>query len=180
MTFIKKLEFNIDIVRVQQEFTDLINQIGWPDNQIGVKHRPNAEAPWTDAISSLYDEKLHKFTSKESDFTEWNPIGEYTRHVIEELGKIENKTFGRIRFMRLMSKTGLSIHADFEKRYHLVLNTNPCALFGEYTGGAVAATCYHIPADGHFYHVDTTRKHFVYNGGWEPRIHLVICEVESP
>jgi hypothetical protein len=42
----------------------------------------------------------------------------------------------------------------------------------------VSAKCYHIPADGYFYKVDTTKDHFVYNGGWEPRIHLVICEAE--
>jgi hypothetical protein len=80
--------------------------------------------------------------------------------------------------MRLMPKTGLSIHADVEQRYHFVLNTSPAALFGEYIGDAdLAAKCYHLPEDGHFYHVDTTKPHFVYNGGWEPRIHLVICKV---
>jgi len=39
----------------------------------------------------------------------------------------------------------------------------------------LSAKCYNIPADGSFYRVDTTKEHFVYNGGWEPRIHLVIC-----
>ena len=78
--------------------------------------------------------------------------------------------------MRLMPKTGLTVHADFEMRYHYALVTNPNAFFGEKGGeNDVAATCYHIPADGNFYRVDTTRHHFVYNGGWEPRIHLVIC-----
>lgn len=188
MNFIKKLDFSVDIEKVQQELSATIEQIGWPEqqiindkyyspNQLGLTYRPNAEFPWIDATGSLYDEKLHKFIAKEEDFTEWNPIGNYTKQIIEELGVRENKKFGRVRYMQLMPKTGLSIHADLETRYHLVIKTNPGALFGEYTGEEVAARCYHVPADGHFYHVDTTRKHFVYNGGWEPRIHLVICEI---
>ena len=76
--------------------------------------------------------------------------------------------------MLLEPKKGLSIHKDFDFRYHLVLNTNANALFGETMQGDVKAVCYHIPADGHVYKVDTTREHFVYNGGWEDRIHLVI------
>jgi hypothetical protein len=32
----------------------------------------------------------------------------------------------------------------------------------------------HLPKDGYFYCVDTTQEHFVYNGGKEERIHLVI------
>jgi uncharacterized RmlC-like cupin family protein len=80
--------------------------------------------------------------------------------------------------MRLMPKTGLTVHADFETRYHYVIKTNPNAFFGEkIEENEVAAVCYHMPADGHFYHVDTTRPHFVYNGSFEPRIHLVICKV---
>jgi hypothetical protein len=78
--------------------------------------------------------------------------------------------------MRLMPKTGLSVHADFECRYHYVLETNKYAYFGEAVNdNELSAKCYNIPADGSFYRVDTTKEHFVYNGGWEPRIHLVIC-----
>jgi hypothetical protein len=188
MNFITKLKFNVDLLKVEQELATLLETVPWPvqqtindicypANQLGAKYRPNAKFPWIDASGSLYDSKLNKFTSREADFTEWNPIGSYTRQVIEELGRTENKTFGRVRFMRLMPKTGLSIHSDFETRYHLSLQTNPGALFGEFTGEEIAAKCYHIPSDGHFYHVDTTRRHFVYNGGWEPRIHLVINEI---
>jgi hypothetical protein len=153
-----------------------------PGNQLGITHRPGVENIWLDASGSLYDKNLQKFTGKESEFTEWNKyLPSYTKSIIQELSNYENTTFGRIRFMRLMPKTGLSVHPDFEHRYHLALETNKYAYFGEHIGSSdVAAKCYHIPADSYFYKVDTTREHFVYNGGWEPRIHLVICEANDP
>jgi hypothetical protein len=78
-----------------------------------------------------------------------------------------------------MPKSGLSVHPDFEHRYHLSIVTNKYSYFGEHVGETdVSAKCYHIPSDGYFYKVDTTREHFVYNGGWEPRIHLVLCEAK--
>jgi hypothetical protein len=150
----------------------------YPANQIGLTYRPDAELPWRDASGSLFNRDTKEFEGRESDFILWNDVGDYTRIVINELGELTGKKFGRIRYMRQDSKCGLSVHADFERRYHIVLETNPYAFFGDATvDGEVTAKCYHIPADGHFYHVDTTRQHFVYNGGWTSRIHLVICEV---
>lgn len=189
MNFITKTLHTCDLEKIKQDLQSILSIYPWPamvpdqllpGNQIGLTHRPDAENIWLDGSGSLYDKKLKEFVGKESDFSLWNPnVPSYTRKVLEELAESEQTKFGRIRFMRLMPKTGLSIHADFERRYHLVIETNPNALFGEKViDDQLAAKCYHIPADGHFYKVDTTREHFVYNGGWEPRIHLVMCEAE--
>jgi hypothetical protein len=116
---------------------------------------------------------------KETDFTEWNSVGAYTKSVIDELATSMGVKFGRIRYMRLLPKTGLSVHPDFEPRYHLVLKTNPYAYYLDCTpDNEVQAKCYHIPADGFFYKVDTLRNHSVFNGGWENRIHLVLTEIK--
>jgi hypothetical protein len=187
MKFITKTESSCDLEKIKQDLNSVLSIYPWPNmtpeklmpgNQIGLTHRPNAEDVWLDSSGSLYDKKLKEFVGAESDFSLWNPhTPTYTRQVLEALSIAEKTKFGRIRFMRLMPKTGLSIHADFEKRYHLVIETNTNALFGEkVVDDELAAKCYHIPADGYFYKVDTTKDHFVYNGGWEPRIHLVICE----
>ena len=45
----------------------------------------------------------------------------------------------------------------------------------EYLG--IKANCYHLPMDGQWYKVDTTKTHWVYNGGDSPRIHLVVCAI---
>jgi hypothetical protein len=186
--FIEKINFKVDLDKMILDLSKIESDIGWPDyfesngrayhaNQIGLTYRPKAEYPWNDASGSLYDKELKHFVGKESDFTEWNSVGDYTRQVIEELSDCLKTNFGRIRYMKLMPKSGLSVHSDFEIRYHLVLKTNPYSYFGEEVNDQdISAKCYHIPADSHFYKVDTLKNHFVFNGGWEPRIHLVLTE----
>ena len=96
-------------------------------------------------------------------------------YILNELCKLQNIKIGRARFMRLLPKTGLTVHADNSERYHLVINTNKDAFIAQtMNNGGIAAVCYHIPADGYFYKVDTTKRHFVYNGGQVDRIHLVV------
>lgn len=189
MKFIEKLNLNVDIDQAKQDLSTILSLCPWPErtvvdgqiypaNQLGLTHRPNTANPWIDAGGSLVDPKTGTVYGKESDFSVLNPqVPVYTKQILDQLAMHEGVSFGRIRFMRLMPKTGLTIHADSEARYHLVYETNKGALFGHYTGeDPEVAKCYHIPADGHFYKVDTRLPHFVYNGGWEPRVHLVICE----
>lgn len=189
--FIEKLNLTADTATMITDLETVLSTVPWPEqkivdgnrvyhaNQIGLTYRAGSTHPWFDASGSLYDSDLKHFTGKETDFTEWNSVGEYTRTHILKLGEQLGIKFGRIRYMRLMPKTGLSVHFDFEPRYHYVLKTNQYAYFGRsQPEGDLAAKCYHIPADGHFYKVDTTKEHFVFNGGWEPRIHLVIAEAK--
>lgn len=187
MNFIEKLDFTADLDKMSNDLNSFIDINPWPEttymvndkkyhaNQLGLTYRPNCDDKLGDAGGSLVDPIAKKFISKESDFTEWNNVGSYTKEIIDNLSKFTGETFGRIRYMRLMPKTGLSVHKDFEPRYHYVFKTNKYAYFGESLDTELAAKCYHIPSDGFFYKVDTTREHFVFNGGWEPRIHLVIC-----
>ncbi len=188
MKFITKTNCTADFNLMKSDLDTLLIKYPWPvedihkktpGNQIGVTHRPGAEDPYLDAMGGLYDKATNTFIAKESDFSEFNSnVGTYTQQAIKDLAAREGITLGRIRYMRLMPKTGLSVHPDFEARYHFVLETNQYAMFGDATpDDDLCAKCYHIPADGHFYKVDTTRPHFVYNGGWEPRIHLVVCAV---
>lgn len=191
MDFITKTNFTADHRQMHQDMLDFINNAGgWPEaqtingkyysgNQVGLKCRRDAEFPLLDSIGSLYDKENKVFLSTERDFSQWvDNVPTYTRERIEDLELYRGIKFGRIRYMRLMTKTGLSVHFDTETRYHYVLDTNINSFFGEKTEGELAARCYHLPADNCFYHVDTTRKHFVYNGGWEPRIHLVLNVIE--
>jgi hypothetical protein len=190
MTFIRKLEFFADHSKMLADLETILKMFPWPaddlvkqsaGNQISITHRPGAVNQWLDGSGSLVNRSTGEILGYESDFSNFNDfLPEYTRQILESLKITQNSNFGRIRYMRLMPKTGLSIHTDVEQRFHYVLKTSPGALFGEYLGGEeTAATCHHIPADGHFYHVDTTRPHFVYNGSWEPRIHLVICKTSQ-
>jgi len=187
MNFIEKTNFTAAYTQMKQDLTTLLDRVGgWPQdqtingkfysgNQLSIKHRPNAEYPILDGVGNLYDFEKQKFHSLETDFTEYlNELPDFTKTVIQQLEDNEKVKFGRIRYMRLPKKRGLSVHRDYELRYHYVFDTNPNSFFGEKTEGEVTAQCYHIPNDGYFYKVDVTRDHFVYNGGWEDRIHLVL------
>jgi hypothetical protein len=175
--YIEKLNLTADLDKVQSDLDEVLKTTDWiPHNQIGIKHRHNADNIWKDAVGGLFSPTGERLAN-ESDFSFWSwPSANYTQSIIEELEQLENFKTGRIRFMRQMPKTGLSIHYDFDIRYHLVLDTNPGALFGFSTEGTEeVARCYHVPRDGHFYKIDTRNRHFVYNSGADPRIHLVIC-----
>jgi hypothetical protein len=180
---INKTSITVDLEQMRKDLEHVLTLQDWPNpppfsklphNQICLNHQEGSTNPWLEGSGSLRDSGLI-----EADFTVFNKdLPEYTRTILEDLAKKEGTTFGRIRYMRLPSKSGLSVHYDAEQRYHLVLHTNRFAMFGHvYEGDDELGKVYHIPADGSFYKVDTTLPHFVYNGGWEDRIHLVICAI---
>lgn len=183
---INKLDFQVDMVQIKKDFDSVLLKAPWPQsplgtdlvgNQISLRHRPEHE-DWYDGIGSLKDKDGVEF-AKEEDFSVWHKdVPEYTKTVLEQLSEKNQVKFGRIRYMRLLGKTGLRVHYDFEYRYHLAVITNRFAMFGYYYEGKEpeVATCYHIPNNGHFYMVDTRLPHFVYNGSWDDRVHLV-CSV---
>jgi hypothetical protein len=186
---ISKTQFSVNIEQINQDLNTVLTNVSWPEsplgtdlvaNQISLKHRPGHE-DWLDGIGSLKNKEGKEF-AKESDFSVWNAnVPEYTKSVLDEFQKSNNIKFGRIRYMRLMGKTGLRVHMDFEHRYHLAIVTNRFSMFGYYyeEKELEVAKCYHIPADGHFYIVDTRLPHFVYNGSLEERIHLVCSLIEQ-
>jgi hypothetical protein len=175
-----------DVARCNEELDELLHIAPWGDkNQIGLNCRNGATNRWYDAVGGLSNANSPAYGGKETDFTIWNiDIQSYIRGQLEQLKEHLGVEFGRIRIMRLMPHHGLSIHRDHEVRYHLVLKTNNKALFGEvsqeYAGSSdvpVYGLNYHIPMDGNWYEVDTTKYHWVYNGGEQERIHLVVCGV---
>jgi hypothetical protein len=185
--FLKKLSIQSDRRQVLSELGTVLQAREWGEsNQIGLRHRPGATDRWGDAIGSLYNRRDNIKLDAETSFTEWTIEGDwYTRQQIELLQTTLGVQIGRVRFMRLLPKCGLSVHRDDEVRYHLVLKTNPKAYMArasnfvipQNSAEPVVATCYHMPADGHWWRVDTRETHWVYNGGDEERIHLVVCGV---
>ena len=176
---IEKLDFKANMQDVLNDIDTITSMSPWDDDhQIGLTHRPNATNLWKDAVGSLYTNDGRSTGVSEQDFTELNPqIPEKFRTLLLDFAQSQNIKLGRVRIMRALSKRGLTVHRDTSVRYHLVLKTNIDSFFGfrdlKQTNG-VAAHCYHMPSDGHFYKVDTTRFHFIYNGGKTERIHLVI------
>lgn len=179
--FIEKLKLTADIEQVNRDLEQILTYTKWgTENQIGLTHRAQPKADvWKDCIGSLYDRETGLDIANEAEFNTVNSlVPEYLLSKLNELASSENFKMGRVRLMRLPSKAGLTVHADTSVRYHLVLKTNPTAYMAQaFKAGNIGAVCFHMPADGYFYKVDTTKHHFVYNGGLEYRIHLVVCPI---
>ena len=180
MNFIERLPLTASKDRINEDLSSILGMTQWePANQIGLRHRPGCHDQWTDSYGGLFDRITKERLSNEEDFSTWNDgTPDYTKMALGLLADCEKIRFGRIRFMRLMPKTGLSIHVDEQVRYHFVLETHKDAIFCECLENSPIRTIgYNILDDGHWYRVDTRRSHFVYNGGWTPRTHLVVCPV---
>lgn len=181
--FIKRLSITSDITEMNQSLDDILAITNWGDkNQIGLNYRDGAVDPWHDAAGSLYNRDTGDFISDEFSFNCWNKLPQYLKEQLKNLVLNENIKVGRVRFMRLLPKTGLSVHKDREFRYHFVLKTNAHAYIAhevskklDISDVPVTGITYHLPCDGYWYKVDTTQVHYVYNGGSEERIHLVVC-----
>jgi hypothetical protein len=182
---IKKLSLQSNLALCQQISSDIEASVGWGHtNQIGLRCKINSVNPWFDSAGSLYNQETNSHVSSEYDFTVWNLDSDnYLRQQIEKLQELEKFSIGRVRIMNLLPLKGLSVHRDNEVRYHLVLKTNPKAYFSfsdkiEVSSNDVTeiGKFYHIPSDGHWYFVDTTKHHWVFNGHKkENRIHIVVC-----
>ena len=173
--FIKKVIHEVDRAQMLEDLETVLALSPWSaTNQIGLTHRPGAQDPWQDAVGSLYDYEQQILHSKESEYSEWNAqCPEYTKTIIQQVAAQNSAGIGRVRYMRLMPKAGLTVHRDAEYRLHYVLQTNPYSYVCNHMENA--ALCRHLPDDNSFHLVDTTQDHFVYNGGKTERIHLVIC-----
>jgi len=184
MNFKTKTSIVADIEKLKKDLDHVLSYCSWNwsdqagiGNSIGLNHRPGAKNQWIDNWGSLIDTKTGERKASESDFSTWNDSApNYTTSIIESLAEVEQFKIGRVRYLRLEKKTGLTVHKDFEPRYHIALKTTPHAFFGKVVNDSeLTAKCFNIPEDGYFYRMDTRQEHFVYNGSWEDRIHLVVC-----
>ena len=144
---------NIDIERILLE----LEMLPTYDTQIGLQTVPGITDPFY-ATGRITD-KQHK----ETDFTEFLFDMKYTNSILKE-----NNVY-RARVMRMKPKTCYTYHQDYTKRFHIPLITNEnCFML-------IENEAIHLPADGSYYIVDTTKKHTAINASLEDRIHIVGC-----
>ena len=83
---------------------------------------------------------------------------------------IEEHDLVRTRVMHLKPKTGYYWHKDATHRIHIPVRTDP-SCFLVFEDGVI-----HLPADGSWYDVDTTKYHSALNGSKIIRTHIVGCK----
>ena len=181
----KKIDFDIDIKKLQEESEKLFSQgLTHPrvPTQIGLTYEDeNCPNKFIDAVGSLdYDymsdlgdptvtgqmppRRERKVTEK--DFNKIVPelVGTYLGDLLAQL--IEQFDIGRTRLMLLKPKTCLTWHKDSTYRMHIPIITNEGCIM-------VWDNCtVHMP-EGSLYWVNTTFPHTAFNGTFKDRIHLV-------
>lgn len=170
---LRKLNIHFDITAIQEAYEHAVNKIGFSGdliNCISITHSEGSESDtrgifWTKNES--YEEiQVERFVNEDA-YRVFEPLlmDTYFKNVYDVLSQHYN--LGRVRILKLDSRTSLSYHRDPEARLHVPIITNPGALM------IVDEKAYHMHADGGVYYVDTTKYHTALNGGNEPRIHLV-------
>jgi len=169
----RKLNIHFDIAAVKEAYEYAVTEIGFSSdvvNCISVTRTNQLEVNprgifWT--RDENYNEiQVERFVNEEA-YKIFEPLlmNTYIKNVYDVLS--QHYKLGRVRILRLDSRSSLSYHRDPEARLHVPVVTNPGALM------IVEEEAHHMKADGSVYYVDTTKYHTALNGGNKPRIHLV-------
>lgn len=169
----RKLNIHFDIDLLKEAYRVAEVDIGFSGkmvNCISLTHSDTTETDkrgifWT--MNDSYEEIQVERRVNEDAYKIFEPLlmRTYFKNVYDVLSR--HYKLGRVRILKLDSRTSLSYHRDPEARLHVPIITNPGALM------IVDKEAHHMHADGSTYYVDTTRYHTALNGGNEPRVHLV-------
>ena len=169
----RKLSIYFDIDAIREAYRVAVEDIGFSGqmvNCISLTHSESDKADprgifWT--MNESYEEvQVERFVNEKA-YKVFEPLlmNTYFKNVYDGLS--QHFRLGRVRILKLDSRSSLSYHRDPEARLHIPIITNPGALM------IVDKDAHHMKADGSVYYVDTTKYHTALNGGNEPRVHLV-------
>lgn len=169
----RKLNIHFDIGAIREAYRIAVEDIGFSGkivNCISLIHSDSDKPDprgifWT--MNNNYEEvQVERFVDEEA-YRVFEPIlmNTYLKNVYDTLS--QHFRLGRVRILKLDSRTSLSYHRDPEARLHIPIITNPGALM------IVDREAHHMHADGSVYYVDTTKYHTALNGGADPRVHIV-------
>lgn len=180
--FIEKIEtLQVDYTKMREDYIKVLSLAlpeGWDQSAILESKQINLRGK--DFLPTFNSEDADPKNAKilgEKMFSYWNEgTPKYTRDVIDELCYITGFKLTRARYLCQAPGRGLSVHRDPGVRFHFVMDTNPQSLFFNVKGEPFQNNLdtYHLPVCNHFYRIDTTQDHFVYNAGHTNRVHLVI------
>ena len=178
--FIKKIEeLQVDYTQMRDDYEKVISLClpnGWDTDTIAngtnIHLRGDNFLDTTINIKSHTDDTSWEAMLKSMSF--WNEqTPNYTSNIIDELSELVGKKFIRARYLCQGPAAGYPVHVDSSTRYHFPIVTNPYSFLASVSEDDTIHPV-HLPTGNHFYEVDTLSKHFVYNAGAEPRVHLVI------
>jgi hypothetical protein len=164
---LSRTDIRVDLERMRALVAPL--QPLYRGNRLFVTSRPGAADPLHDGDGWLPEGE------SEAAFTVLNEP--FRGSAIEELLNALPCRYGRVRLMVMPPRSSLSFHRDDSTRLHLAIHTNPGCYLIERQGDS--GVYYHVPADGFLYRMDTRLVHSAVNCSREPRLHLVIANMDE-
>jgi len=175
----RKLNIHFDIDAIRKAYQIAVEDIGFNGklvNCISLTHCDKSKSDprgvfWT--MNEDYEEvQVERYVNEEA-YKVFEPLlmNTYFKNVYDLLSQHFN--LGRVRILKLNSRSSLSYHRDPEARLHVPIVTNPGALM------IVDKEAYHMKSDGSVYYMNTLNYHTAINGGNQPRIHLVATVLDD-
>jgi len=169
----RKLNIHFDVEALKEAYDSAVEILGFSgefSNCISLTHPGSGNAD-TRGIFWMRDNnykeiQIEKIVNEEA-YRVFEPLlmQTYFKNIYDVLS--QHYTLGRVRILKMGSRSTLSYHRDPENRLHIPIITNPGALM------IVNNEAYHMRADGSVYYMNTVDYHTALNGGNNPRIHLV-------
>jgi aspartyl/asparaginyl beta-hydroxylase len=163
------LDCQFDIAKLRTATEKLLAEVPLAyeqTRQIALQTFTSSTDPWYDGT------RRQSQIGRDTDYDQLVP-GLRGTYFEELFAALPFKPF-RARLMSLDPKIAYSVHRDETPRFHIAINTSEHARFVFTEKEHVI----HIPADGRVYFVDTREEHTAFNGGSEPRLHLVVGGAE--
>jgi len=176
----ENLNINFDIDALKDAYDFAVEKIGFEGekvNCISLTHPENLLQADTRGIFWTRDNEYEEYQVEkyvdETSYRVFEPLlmTTYFKNIYDTLSK--HYKLGRVRVLKLNSRSCLSYHRDPECRLHIPIITNPGALM------IVDNQVYHMKANGSTYYMNTKEYHSALNGGSEPRVHLVATVLDD-
>jgi len=163
---LKVIQENINIKGISSEINSLLEKYSLHDqNQISLQsYKENADPKreWHKGNGKVWDIPAKEEEFQHLLFDEIPLINHYIRKF---------KLY-RTRIMKLQPGRVMSIHRDYSPRVHIPITTNDgCRMM-------IGKECYHLEV-GNVYWTNTTIEHTAFNGGTDPRIHILGCVIKT-
>lgn len=166
MELCKRLDIEFDFDRLLAEALDLIDNLGWTNEQISLQYSIEVDS-WSDDVD------FYGYTRREEKCTNWNSAleGSYIKEVIESI----HMPVSSARIMKLPGPSCYITHVDFYTRYQIPLILDPLKSFMVWPEHNLVFPL----KPGNVYYCNTHEIHNYINGELKDRINIIFNDANE-
>jgi hypothetical protein len=155
----------IDHKKIEAEAFDIINRVGWSNNQISLQY--TGRVSWHDDVD------YYGKSRDENCCVNYHPdvVGTYIHEVLTSM----DFPVASARLMLLPRLTAYATHVDLYTRYHIAIKTDTLRNFMVFPDKQIVPKM----EVGYVYWTDTHELHTFVNGSTEDRIHIIFNDARE-